>query len=157
MMLKVLLSAGLLLSAAPAHAQFSSPVSWTFSQRPAVVKNEVVLQMEARLRPGWHVFSQHVKSGGPTPTLFVFQPNSNVQLLGAVTEPKSITYFEPLFKMDLSYFENEVRFEQRVKKVKHMTSPQIVKGKVEFMVCSAKECLPPDEVEFEIPLVEKAR
>lgn len=156
-MLKVFLSAGLLLGAASANAQFSSPVSWTFSQRPAAVKNEAVLQMGARLRPGWHVFSQHVKSGGPTPTLFAFQPNSNVQLLGAVTEPKSITYFEPLFKMDLSYFENEVRFEQRVKTVKQSKSPQVMKGKVEFMVCSAKECLPPDEVDFEIALTEKAR
>lgn len=157
-MSKFLLSASLVFSASLAQAQFSSPVSWSFSQRDAAgKKNEAVLQMTARLRPGWHVFSQHLKSGGPTPTLFAFQRNPNVQLLGAVTEPKSITYFEPLFKMDVSYFENEVQFEQRVKLVKPVKSPQAIKGKVEFMVCSAKECLPPDEVEFEIPLAEKAR
>lgn len=156
-MFKFLLSASLVFSAFLAQAQFSSPVTWSFSQRAAETKNEVVLQMTARLRPGWHVFSQHLKAGGPTPTLFAFQPHVNVQLQGVVTEPKSITYFEPLFKMNVSYFENEVQFEQRVKLVKPVKSPQTIKGKVEFMVCSAKECLPPDEVEFEIPLTEKAR
>lgn len=144
-----------------AGAQLSSPVSWSFAAQKAAgvsgKKNEAVLQMTARLRPGWHVFSQHLKPGGPTPTLFTFQPHSNVKLLGAVTEPKSITYFEPLFKMNVSYFENEVIFEQRVKVLKQVKSPQTIKGKVEFMVCSAKECLPPDELEFEIALTENAR
>lgn len=155
-MLKCLISACLMLVTTLAHAQLSSPVSWSFSQRDvAGKKNEAVLQMKAVLRPGWHIFSQHMKAGGPTPTLFRFQPNPHVQLQGAVTEPKSMTYFEPLFKMNVSYFENEVQFEQRV--LKQVKSAQVVKGMVEFMVCSAKECLPPDEVEFEIALSEKAR
>lgn len=158
-MLKLCLFVSSLLFAAFANAQFSAPVSWSFSQRDVAAgkKHESVLQLKAVLRPGWHVFSQHLKPGGPTPTLFSFQHNANVQLLDAVIEPKSISYFEPLFKMNVSYFENEVQFEQRIRMLKPTKSPQAIKGKVEFMVCSAKECLPPDEVEFEIALTEKIR
>jgi hypothetical protein len=49
--------------------------------------------------------------------------------------------------MNVSYFENSVVFQQ---KVKLNAKSSIVKGKVEFMVCDDKQCLPPEEVEFSV-------
>ena len=43
----------------------------------------------------------------------------------------------------------KVVFKQKVKLNKAAT---VVKGKVEFMVCDDKQCLPPSEVMFSIPV-----
>jgi DsbC/DsbD-like thiol-disulfide interchange protein len=49
--------------------------------------------------------------------------------------------------MPVSYFEKSVVFQQKIKlKGKAAT----VKGRVEFMVCDEKQCLPPTEVEFSV-------
>ncbi|MNW21061.1 hypothetical protein D3C71_2217640 [compost metagenome] len=51
--------------------------------------------------------------------------------------------------MNVSYFGNQVVFQQKVKLNKATAT---VKGTVEFMVCNDKQCLPPDEVSFNIPV-----
>ena len=51
--------------------------------------------------------------------------------------------------MNVSYFGNGVTFQQKIKLNKGATT---VKGKVEFMVCNDKQCLPPEEVSFSIPV-----
>jgi DsbC/DsbD-like thiol-disulfide interchange protein len=51
--------------------------------------------------------------------------------------------------MNVSYFEDEVVFQQKIKLNKATTA---VKGSVEFMVCNDKSCLPPAEVTFTIPV-----
>lgn len=70
-------------------------------------------------------------------------------LVGKTIEPKAIVKYESTFKMNVSYFEKAVIFQQKVKLNKGTT---VVKGVVEFMVCNDKQCLPPEEVEFSIPV-----
>lgn len=136
------------LLSSTASAQFESPVSWTFSATK-LKKGEANLQMKASLKPGWHVFSQQIKEGGPTATHFSFTLDKSFALVGATSEPKPIRYFEKLFNMEIAYFENVVVFQQ---KLKLLTPSATVNGKVEFMVCSAKECLPPEELAFSVKL-----
>ena len=131
-----------------ASAQFESPVAWTYSAKTQG-KGNAILQMRAKIKPGWHVFSQHVKAGGPSPTSFHFDASKDFILQGEMSEPKPITVYEKLFKMDISYFEKEVVFQQSLRK---NVASTVVKGKLEYMACSAKECLPPEEVEFTIPV-----
>jgi DsbC/DsbD-like thiol-disulfide interchange protein len=51
--------------------------------------------------------------------------------------------------MDVSYFEKSVVFQQKIKlKGKEAT----IKGQLEYMTCNDKQCLPPDDVEFSIPV-----
>ena len=51
--------------------------------------------------------------------------------------------------MDVSYFESSVIFQQRVK----LDAPAAtVKGTLKFMVCNDQKCLPPETVNFEIPI-----
>jgi hypothetical protein len=52
--------------------------------------------------------------------------------------------------MNVGYFENSVVFQQKVKL--KSAKAAAVKGKLEFMTCNDQKCLPPDEVEFSIPL-----
>ena len=51
--------------------------------------------------------------------------------------------------MNVSYFEKAVIFQQKIKLNKAATT---AKGKVEFMVCNDRQCLPPEEIEFSIPV-----
>jgi len=57
---------------------------------------------------------------------------------------------EPTFMMEVGFFENSVIFQQ---KVKLKGKKAAVKGKVKFMVCNDKMCLPPDEVQFTVDII----
>lgn len=58
-----------------------------------------------------------------------------------------MTKFEKTFDMNVSYFEKQVIFQQKVKLNKANTT---VKGKIEFMVCNDSKCLPPSDVDFSV-------
>ncbi|MFN0290551.1 protein-disulfide reductase DsbD N-terminal domain-containing protein [Pedobacter helvus] len=131
-----------------AFAQLENPVTWQYAAKKTG-KNEATLYIKASIDPNWHLYSQNMKPGGPNRTEFTFTSSKDYTLVGKTMEPKPITKYEKVFKMDVSYFENEVLFTQKVKLNKATTA---VKGKVEFMVCDDKQCLPPSEVSFSIPV-----
>lgn len=135
-------------SAVGAFAQLENPVSWAYSAKK-VSNTEAVLYIKATIEDDWHIYSQNIKPGGPNKTIFTFSPSKDFSLIGKTTEPKPITKYEKVFKMDVLYFENEVVFQQKIKLNKGTT---VIKGKVEFMVCNDKQCLPPNEVTFSIPV-----
>jgi DsbC/DsbD-like thiol-disulfide interchange protein len=131
---------------AAAFAQIETPVKWSYAAK-RISKTEAVVLIKATIEDGWHIYSQNVKEGGPIATNFTFTPASNYTVVGKPVEPKAITKYESAFKMNVSYFENAVVFQQ---KVKLKGSAATVKGKVEYMTCNDRKCLPPDEVEFNI-------
>jgi len=133
---------------AGAFAQIEKPVTWSYVAKK-VNKTEAVLYLKASIDSKWHIYSQNVKSGGPVKTTFAFSPSKDFSLVGKTTEPKAIVKYEDTFKMNVSYFENQVIFQQKIKLNKGTT---IVKGRVEFMTCNDRQCLPPEEVEFSIPV-----
>jgi len=137
-----------ILSAFGAFAQLENPVSWSYAAKK-ISKTEAVVYLKATIEDDWHIYSQNIKPGGPNKTTFTFTPSKDFTLVGKPTEPKPITKFEKVFKMDVLYFENEVVFQQKIKLNKGTT---VVKGKVEFMVCNDKQCLPPSDVTFSIPV-----
>lgn len=131
-----------------AFAQIEKPVTWAYSAKKTS-STEAVLYIKATIEDRWHIYSQNVKDGGPVKTTFTFAPSKDFSLLGKTIEPKAITKYESTFKMNVSYFEKSVIFQQKVKLNKGATT---IKGKVEFMVCNDKQCLPPEEVEFSVPV-----
>ncbi|MFD0940309.1 protein-disulfide reductase DsbD N-terminal domain-containing protein [Pedobacter boryungensis] len=131
-----------------AFAQLENPVSWAYYGKK-ISSTEAVVYIKATIEDDWHIYSQNIKPGGPNKTIFTFTPSKDFSLSGKTTEPKPISKYEKVFKMDVLYFENEVVFQQKIKLKKGAT---VVKGKVEFMVCNDKQCLPPNEVTFSIPV-----
>lgn len=143
-----LLLSTVLFSVAGAFAQIEKPVTWSYAAKK-VSKTEAVLYLKATIEDRWHIYSQNVKDGGPVKTTFTFSPSKEFSLVGKTVEPKAIVKFEDTFKMNVAYFEKSVIFQQKVKLNKGTTT---VKGKVEYMVCNDRQCLPPEEVEFSIPV-----
>jgi thiol:disulfide interchange protein len=135
-----------------AVGQIDNPVRWTFSSRP--IDNTMSgLILKADIQPGWHVYSQFIEEGGPIPTSFKFSPSKDYSLIGKVTEtPKAVSSFDETFKMQIAWHEKQVSFKQLIK----INKATVVKGTLEFMVCNEERCLPAEEVEFSIPVSQKA-
>jgi hypothetical protein len=148
-MKKLLLVLMAVLFTTAAFAQIETPVKWSYTAKK-LNATEAVVFVKATIDEGWHIYSQNVKPGGPVATTFTFAPSKAYTLVGKTAEPKAITQYESAFKMNVSYFENSVIFQQRVKL--KSAGATTVNGKVEFMTCNDRKCLPPDEVEFSIPV-----
>lgn len=147
-MKKIIIAAVVLLSATCLHAQILTPVKWSYGAKK--LKNgEAVVFMKATIDEGWHLYSQTVKDGGPVKTTFTFPPSKEYTLIGKTIEPTPITRNEKVFNMDVSFFENSVIFQQ---KVKLKAGKATVKGKLEYMTCNDKQCLPPEDIDFSIPV-----
>lgn len=131
-----------------AFAQLDEPVTWSYVAKKTSATTATVF-IKASIEDGWHVYSQTVKPGGPSKTAFTFAKSKDYTLVGGTIEPKPISKFEKVFNMNVPYFADEVVFQQKIKLNKGTT---IVKGKVEFMVCNDTKCLPPNEIEFSVPV-----
>ncbi|GAA4100248.1 protein-disulfide reductase DsbD domain-containing protein [Mucilaginibacter panaciglaebae] len=132
-----------------AYAQIVTPVKWAYAAKKTS-STEVTVFLKATIDAGWHIYSQHVKDGGPIKTSFNFAKSKDYSLVGPATEPKPETRFEKAFNMNVSFFEKEVIFQQKIK----LKSPKVtaIKGQLEYMTCNDSKCLPPEDVNFSIPL-----
>lgn len=131
-------------------SQVKNPVKWAYSAKKlAAGKYEV--RMTATIEKGWHLYSQTTPEGGPVPTSFTFTKNPLVTMAGPVKElGKLETHFEKLFDVNVKQFSDKVDFVQVVT-VKGNVKTN-VSGKVEYMVCDDKQCLPPATQQFSISL-----
>jgi len=139
----------LVAGATATQAQILHPVTWSYGAKKLNAK-EAVLFLKATVENGWHIYSQNVSDGGPVKTSFTFAAAKGYKLNGSVTEPAPIARFEKAFNMQVSYFEHEVIFQQ---KIKLTGAAQVtIKGTLEYMTCNDKQCLPPEDVNFTIPV-----
>lgn len=153
-MRKLLLSSLLLLSALFTQAQILEPVKWKFEVEK-ISDTEALLKATATIDKGWHLYSQFIEltpdQFGPEVTVFTFNKNPNIKLLGKVEEKGKLTEeITPLFDNILvRFFSDKVTF---VQKVQVSAENTVVTGNVYYMVCDDKQCLPPDEKEFTFKL-----
>jgi len=130
------------------YAQILAPVKWSYGAKK-IDKEQAVVFIKATIDKGWHIYSQNVADGGPVKTSFRFNKSDDYALNGNTTEPKAISKYEQAFSMNVQYFEQSVIFQQKVKLKNGQAS---VNGTLNYMVCSNKQCLPPEDVEFSIPI-----
>ncbi|MGN6181831.1 MAG: protein-disulfide reductase DsbD N-terminal domain-containing protein [Mucilaginibacter sp.] len=135
---------GLLIVLNVAEAQILRPVHWSYGIKKTS-QTEGVIFIKADIDKGWHIYSAFQKDGGPVKTSFTFVPSATYSLDGEVSEPQAVTKHEKAFEMDVHYFEKQVIFQQKI----HLKAKQcLVKGSLKYMVCSDKQCLPPETVSF---------
>lgn len=137
----------LLMAVLCSFAQSEKQVKWTFEAKK-VSADVYEVQMTAAVNGNYHIYSQDA-GDGPLPTSFDFTKNPLLAFNGTVKENgKMIKKYEEVFKSDVRYYEKTVTFVQQVKvKGKAKTS---LAGKVEFIVCNERECLPPSTVAFKV-------
>jgi len=138
----------LLLMPFSIKAQIQKPVIWSYAAKK-ISQTEVAIYLKATIDDGWHIYSSNQKGEGPVKTSFRFVSSKDFSLIGRVIEPKPVTKYEETFEMDISYFEKSVVFQQKVKLNRPIT---VVKGSLEFMACTDKQCLPAETINFSIPI-----
>jgi hypothetical protein len=125
-------------------------VKWTFTSKK-IADNTYEVKLSANISGDFHLYSQDPGTEGPIPTTIEFSPNPLLTLSGKAKESgKLIKKYESAWPGNVNYYEKAVEFVQVVKlKSKAKTS---LNGKIEFVVCDDKACLPPSEVPFKIAL-----
>ena len=119
--------------------QAQEPVVWT-TDIEKTTDTEYLLIFRAVMQPKWHLYSQKLPKDGPLPTEFVFEGADTVfELLGKTEESKTVTAFDPIFEMDLSWFEGEATFRQKIR----LLQPELgsVSGEINFQACDDKICI----------------
>lgn len=137
-----------LLITAVTQAQSNRQVKWSYSAKKIADKTYEV-HLTAEINGDWHMYAQEVGVEGPLPTAFTFTKNPLVSLDGNVKEVgKMIKKKEDVWNGVVHYYEQKVDFVQVVKLKANIKTK--LAGKVEFMVCNDRECLPPADVEFAV-------
>lgn len=127
------------------YTQIFEPVKWSTSVEKTS-ETEYKLISKASIKSGWHLYSQDVPEDGPIPTTFTYDDsNGAFKIVGNTTEEKGHTINDPIFEMQIKYFEKNATFEQKIEVLGDETT---ITAFVEFMVCDDEKCLPPTEVEL---------
>ena len=146
-MKKIVFTFSIVMLFVAGQAQVINPVQWTYTARKIADKT-YELHISATLGDKWHIYSQD-GGEGPVSTTFTFTKNPLVSLEGKTKESgKMKKVHEEAFGSDVRFYEKSVDFVQVVKLKGNVKTN--VTGKVEFMVCNDRECLPPAEVEFKV-------
>lgn len=131
-----------LLVYAIGNAQILEPLTWSTSVNK-ISDKEYELVAEADIETNWHLYSQYVPKEGPIPTTFSFKSSPNYLKKGNTKEAIGETINDPVFNMEIKFFETKALFKQRILIKEKM--PFSVYATVEFMVCDDTRCLPPSE------------
>ena len=127
------------------YSQIHDPVKWSTSIEK-ISDTEYDLIAKATIEANWHLYAQNVPENGPIPTSFSFKETPDFKLIGKTSEEKGHTVHDPVFDMEIKYFENKAVFKQRIKLLSENTFKIV--GSVEFMVCDDSSCLPPTEIDL---------
>lgn len=138
-----------------ASAQLFSPAKWSSSVKD-LGQNEFEIEISAKLDKGWHLYSsKHPDGGIGIPAEASFKVGKNTQLVGGFKEVgQRIDKYSTLFEQDEKYFEKQVKFVQKVKVTGK--DPIEVNYTIEFQMCDAERCLPPDETSGSVKITPKA-
>lgn len=112
------------------------------------------ISFHVELASGWAIYSQHQQGTGPIPT------SIHVSNVAQVSFSERSAFgsdgYDDIWDLPIKKFVNEVFF---------ISSPFVLsseqqaitsaKGHYEFMICDSTQCLPPQWVEFEIPIPQK--
>lgn len=131
----------------PATAQLQDPVHFSASTK-RTSPTSIAVTFSASIDAGWHVYSNNIGAGGPTPASFHFDNKQGVEVDGPLQAAGAAkTVMDPVFNMKVTYFEHHVVFVQKLK----ITSKKFsAKGYLEYGSCNDQNCMPPTQVEFAV-------
>jgi thiol:disulfide interchange protein len=132
--------------------EFINPVQWSVSVEPTDQGHNLI--MSAKIDQGWHLYSQTQfgdEFEGPIRTEFYYNASDSTYVLqGPTQEPEVEPVYDPVFELDVIYFEDEVSFVQPIKIINAQAN--ILTAEVYYSVCDAEKCLPPDTKTFTLNL-----
>ena len=128
-----------------AKAQMADPVHFS-SELKMLSGNEAEIIFKAVIDPGWHVYSTDLGNDGPVEATFNIDKMEGAERVGKLKPiGKEIKKFDPLFGMELRYFEKTATFKQKIRFTqKHYN----IDAYLEYGACNDESCMPPTQVTF---------
>ncbi len=122
------------------------PVKWSI-ETEKISDTEYNLIYRASIQKSWHLYSQNLPEGGAIPTEFIYdsiQKTEQFKLIGKAIESESITKFDKVFEMDLTYFDGEATFTQRIE----IIDPELeaIESEISFQACDDELCIFDSEI-----------
>ena len=133
----------LLLAAFPALAQGPNNVQWSLSLEPAAAPpgSLVLARLEARIDPGWHVYS--TTSAGAIPTTVKMAANAAVEKVRIFQAPPKKAY-DPNLQLDTETYEGSAVFLLELHlKPDAAAGASEISAEVRYQTCNDKVCIPP--------------
>ena len=128
----------LLLISFSGFSQIINSVKWEYGSEK-ISETEYDLIFVAKIDLHWALYSQFVEEGGPLPTVFSFEPSSDLELIESVKELElnKVTQLDPVFEMVVSKYYDKAIFNQRIQ----VKSPEFsISGNIDFMTCDDTKC-----------------
>ena len=140
-MKKILAVVLLIFSMQVLFAQVLEPVKWN-GKIEKISDTEYNLIYEATIEDHWHLYSQNLPEGGAIPTEFIYNENvvsKDFELIGKATESESTTKFDKVFEMEMTYFDYEATFTQKIK----VLNPELttIEVEVSYQACDDAKCI----------------
>lgn len=121
------------------HAKWQSRVSMTDD-------SQGVITFTATIDNGWHVYSNELPAGGPTPLSVEWDDTKGVKLTGELkSSPAPTRVHDDVFDMDLSWWEKSVTLSQKFEVTGEKYS---ISGNLRYMTCNDRECNAPSTEPF---------
>ncbi len=120
------------------NAQITEPVKWETSVKK---ENDSIytIYFQAKISAEWHLYSQFSDSSGAVPMEFIFDKNLSYKLIRNVQESKPIISYDNFFEMELSYFELNALFSQKVQRLSSSLEP--INIELNYQACDDKLCI----------------
>ena len=115
----------------------TEPVVWE-TQLEKLDDTLFVLVFNATIASNWHLYSQFSNEQGALPTEFVFD-SQGYKRIGEVEESPSITDYDKVFEMDLTYFNDSANFRQEIVLEDETLSSLSVE--LNYQACDDKLCI----------------
>ena len=116
-----------------------NPVRWTTQAiQTDTLKFDLIITAE--IEEKWHLYATEMPEDGPLPTDFIF---NDVALTSPLTHSELITGFDPIFEMELSYFDYEAVFYQPIS-VPDQSVTEVLVDLI-YQACDDKLCIFRDE------------
>ena len=122
------------------------PVKWS-AEVEKISDTEYNLFYKADIEDHWHLYSQTLPEGGAIPTEFIYNEDAlknDFKLVGKATESESITKFDKVFQMDLTYFDNAATFTQKIELNDSNISQ--IEAEISFQACDDARCIFESEI-----------
>lgn len=116
---------------------YTEPVVWE-TQLEKLDDTRFVLVFNATIASNWHLYSQFSNDQGALPTEFVFD-SQGYKRIGEVEESLSITDYDKVFEMDLTYFNDSANFRQEIVLEDETLSSLSVE--LNYQACDDKLCI----------------
>lgn len=132
-------------------AQVQNPVKWSYALKK-ISANNYEVHLLATIAGGWHIYAQQQLEGAiAVPTKISFKKMPGLALDGATLEvgKKETHVIRELGVTNLQYSE-KVDFVQKIT-IKG-TAVKAVAGSLVYQACDEHMCLPPETVNFSIPV-----